>query len=148
MDKHMVIMIGIQASGKSTFFQKHLKENYIHINLDTLKTRNRESQLLEECLKKGVNIAIDNTNPTKADRKKYILAAKDNGYKVTGYFMQSRLRDCITRNSLRQGDKKIPDIAIAATSNKLEIPSHIEGFDQLYFVSISDGDFIISEWRE
>ena len=71
-----------------------------------------------------------------------------NGYKTVGYFMQSRVGDCIERNLLRTGKAKVPNTAIAATSNRLEMPSYDEGFDELYFVSILPEGFSISEWRE
>lgn len=62
--------------------------------------------------------------------------------------MQSRLQECIDRNNARTGKERIPSVAIACTSNKLEIPSYAEGFDELYFVEITDKGFTVSEWRE
>lgn len=48
MDKHMAIMIGIQASGKSTFFQKHLKDK-INPALKTVSvTPTDESQIFTD----------------------------------------------------------------------------------------------------
>ena len=72
MEKTMVIMIGIQGSGKSTFYHKYLANSYVRINLDTLKTRHQEELLISECIKDGKSFAIDNTNPTRADRQRYI----------------------------------------------------------------------------
>lgn len=45
-----------------------LSDEYVRINLDTLKTRNREQQLLKDCISTDQNVVIGNTNPTKADR--------------------------------------------------------------------------------
>ncbi|MBQ3377880.1 MAG: ATP-binding protein [Synergistaceae bacterium] len=140
-------MIGIQGSGKSTFCGKFLNEA-VRVNLDTLHTRNKEAAVIDECHRKGCDYVIDNTNPTREDRGRYISAAKSAGYRVVGYFMQSRLKDCISRNELREGKAKIPAHAIAATSNKLEMPSRSEGFDELYFVENNGKDIIIKEWRE
>ena len=64
--KTLVIMMGLQGSGKSTFFMKHLKNDFVRVNLDTLKTRNQENLLISQCLSEGKSYAIDNTNPTKA----------------------------------------------------------------------------------
>lgn len=144
--KTIAIMIGIQGSGKSTFCRQMLS-GFVRINLDTLKTRNREQQLLNDCIAAEQNIVIDNTNPTKADRARYIAAAKENGYRVIGYFMQSKLRECIAHNDLCEGKAKIPATAIAATSNKLEMPSINEGFDELYFVANDGKTMTVSEWR-
>ncbi|MCR5610171.1 MAG: AAA family ATPase [Lachnospiraceae bacterium] len=144
--KNMAIMIGIQASGKSTFSKKRLSD-YTRINLDTLKTRNKEATELLRALLAEEDIVIDNTNPAASDRLRYIEKAKKNGYKIVGYFMQSKLKDCLERNERRTGTERIINKAIAATSNKLEMPSYEEGFDELYFVSIVDNDFVVEEWR-
>ena len=125
----MAIMIGIQASGKSGFCKSNLKE-YVRINLDELNTRNKECIAIMEAIQSGVDIVIDNTNPTKADREKYVSIAKNHGYEVIGYFMQSRLQECIDRNEQREGKAYIPRKAIACTSNKLEILDYAEGFDK------------------
>ncbi len=66
--KTMAILIGIQGSSKSTFCKTMLSDEYVRINLDTLKTRNREQQLLKDCISTDQNVVIGNTNPTKADR--------------------------------------------------------------------------------
>lgn len=148
MQKTMVIMMGLQGSGKSTFCAKHLSEDYVRVNLDTLKTRHRERLLLEECLARGESFVVDNTNPTRADRARYISLARECGYCVIGYFIESKIKDCIARNALREGKARVPNIAIAATSNKLEIPSFEEGFDQLYFVKNDGESMTVEEWRE
>ena len=146
MEKTLAIMIGIQGSGKSTFYHKYLAEDYVRINLDSLKTRSKEAELIWECLKNGKSFAVDNTNPTKNDRQRYIPIAKCMGYKVIGYFMESKLKPCIERNNQRLGEARIPETAIAATSNKLQIPSLGEGFDELYFVKNDGQNMTIEEW--
>ncbi|MBQ7357237.1 MAG: AAA family ATPase [Clostridia bacterium] len=147
MDKTAVIMIGLQGSGKSTFYNTHLSESFIRVNLDTLKTRHREKTLIEQCLAEGKSYAVDNTNPTKLDREKYIVPAKQAGYRVIGYFMESKIKDCIKRNAERQGSARVPDKAIAATSNKMEMPSYAEGFDELYFVKNDGVSMTVEAWR-
>lgn len=146
--KTMVIMIGIQGSGKSEFCRRFFSNRFIRVNLDTLNTRNNEMRLISECISQGKDIVVDNTNPTKKERSKYINIGKENGYRIIGYFMQSRLQDCIARNNLRQGKAKIPAKAIAATSNRLEMPDFNEGFDELYFVANDGEQMTISEWRD
>ncbi len=143
----MAIMIGIQGSGKSTFCNGYLGE-FCRINLDTLHTRNKEGIAVKGAIDGRKNIVIDNTNPTVKERATYILKGKKSGYKIIGFFMQSKLQDCIARNGLREGKARIPNKAIAYTSNKLEFPSYEEGFDEIYFVSIRDGKFMMEDWRK
>ena len=143
----MVIMIGLQASGKTTFCRTHLAA-YRHISLDDLNTRNREKQAIISCIEKREDFVIDNTDPSVADRKKYFELASGSGYKVVGYYMRSVIAECIPRNRQRTGKARILDTAVAATSKKLELPSYDEGFDELYYVEIAENGFKISEWKE
>lgn len=145
--KTAYIMIGIQGSGKSVFCRKFLPD-VRRINLDTLKTRNNEKRMIADCHENGDSYVIDNTNPTREDRARYILTAKTEGYYIVGYFMQSRLQECIARHNQREGKEKIPAKAIAMTSNRLELPSRSEGFDELYFVGNDGQNMTISKWRE
>jgi len=142
-----IIFIGIQGSGKSTFYHEHFS-GLVHVNLDELHTRNKENLLLNECIEKGYSFVVDNTNPQIKDREKYILLAKDNGYRLIGYYFASRISDCIERNSKREGKARVPDKAILATHRKLELPSYSEGFDELYYVEIQNNDFVVKEWEK
>lgn len=133
-----MVMMGVQGSGKSTFFAEYLAADFVRVNLDTLKTRYRERLLIEECLASGRSYAVDNTNPTRADRERYIPAAREAGYRVIGYWMQTQVENCLIRNRTREGKARVPDIAVYATAKKLEAPCLDEGFDELYLVE-NDG---------
>ena len=147
MPKTLVVLMGLQGSGKSTFYHTHLASDYVRVNLDTLKTRAREWELVEECLAEGRSLAVDNTNPTRLDRARYIAPAKAAGYRVVGYFLESKIKACIARNALREGKARVPDKAIAATSNRLKLPSYEEGFDELYFVKNDGVTMTVKEWQ-
>lgn len=45
-----VIFIGLQASGKSSFFLKHFYKSHFRLNMDMLKTRHREKLLFNAWL--------------------------------------------------------------------------------------------------
>ena len=144
----MILMMGLQGSGKSTFCREILGNTYVYVNLDTLKTRHREKLLIQECMEQGKSFIVDNTNPTKEDRLRYIPIAKAAGYRVIGYFMESKLKVCVERNEQREGAAKIPSMAIAATSNRLQMPSYDEGFDELYFVKNDGQTMTVEKWRK
>jgi predicted kinase len=144
-----IIFIGIQASGKSTFFQQRFFHSHLRLNLDMLKRRHREQILLGACLDAKQPFVIDNTNATRADRAKYISAAKEAGFSVVGYYFQSKLQDAIARNQQRSGKALIPVKGILATHRKLELPAFDEGFEQLFYVTINDvGEFVVQEWND
>ena len=144
----IIILIGIPASGKTTFYRRFFKGSFEHINLDTLHTRNNEQQIIESCIADGKSFVVDNTNPAKDDRCRYIPLAKASGYHVVAVYFESKVSDCIARNANRTGKARIPDTAVASISNKLELPEASEGFDEMYFVRIENGEFIIMPWRE
>lgn len=140
-----VIFIGIQASGKTTFFNTFMS-NLVHINLDSLHSRGKEKQLLAQCFEKQDSFVVDNTNFLKSDRKRYIPLAKEYGYRIIGIFFQSRLSDRIQRNENR--DRKVPKCAIISTQKQLEFPSLDEGFDEIFFARITETGFEIDNWRD
>lgn len=143
-----VIFIGIQATGKSTFYKERFFRTHMHINLDMLRTRAREAIFIEACIKAKQPFVIDNTNPSIEDRKKYIDILKEVGFSVIGYYFKSTIKDAIGRNENRTGKECIPSKAIASTFSKLVIPAYEEGFDKLYHVSISEENgFIVEEWQ-
>jgi len=144
----MILFCGIQASGKTTFFKEKYFNTHIRISLDQLHTRNKERKFIDTCFAMQQPFVVDNTNPTKEDRLKYISIAKANKFKVIGYYFHSQLSESIKRNSQRERKEKIPEIGIRGTFNKLEIPSFDEGFDELYYVTIENNQFIIKKWRE
>ena len=41
-----VLLIGIQGSGKTTFYRERFADTHAHISLDVLKTRGRERDAL------------------------------------------------------------------------------------------------------
>ena len=46
LDKTIIIMMGLQGSGKSEYCRQFLP-SYVRVNLDTLRTRNNERTLIE-----------------------------------------------------------------------------------------------------
>jgi predicted kinase len=142
----VVVFIGIQATGKSAFYQQRFTDTHIRLNLDMLKTRHREQTLLRACLEAKQPFVVDNTNVTREARAGYISQAKAAGFDVIGYHFKSALQSAIERNNQRSGKARIPAKGIVATHRKLELPSYDEGFDQLFYVEIGEnGAFIVKE---
>lgn len=140
----MIIFMGVQASGKSSFYLLNLAHSHLRINLDMLKTRHRENIIFEACVASKTKMVIDNTNPTRDDRARYIERAKQAGFEVIGYFFETDLASTLKRNALRVGRANIPEVGVRATYKKLQPPHFNEGFDQLFQVKIiGNGEFSI-----
>jgi predicted kinase len=141
----LIIFIGIQGAGKSTFFKERFFDTHVRINLDMLRTRRREEILLNACLQSGQPFVVDNTNPLPVDRSRYLEPARAAGFRAVAYFFNSALRDAMRRNNLRVGKQKIPAPAVGGTFKKLVPPSAAEGFEEIYTVELTpDRGFVVS----
>ena len=141
-----IIFVGLQASGKSTFYKERFFDTHVRINLDMLRTRRRERLLLNTCIEMKQRFVVDNTNSTSAQRAGYIAQAREAGFAVAGYYSDSSVSECIARNNLREGAARIPVVGIYASAKKLQVPTLAEGFDTLYYVRIEDErGFVVEE---
>jgi predicted kinase len=144
----LVIFIGIQATGKSSFYRERFFRSHVRINGDMLKTRRREELLVNACLEGKTPFVVDKMNLTRVDRARYIGPAKAAGLKVTGYFLQSQLAAALERNARRGSSEQVPEGGLRAASAKLELPDRDEGFDELFYVKMDGrGGFIIEDWK-
>lgn len=137
----VILMAGIPASGKTTFCREWFFPSYIYISLDQLRTRSAENELFEFCLRRHKRCVIDNTNVNEMERARYIPSARAAGARVIGFCFKPDLKSCVERNASRTGRACVPDFAIKARLSKWTMPSFAEGFDELYAVSIEDGEF-------
>jgi predicted kinase len=103
--------------------------------------------LVEEALRAGRPVVVDNTNARAADRLPLVVLAHALGVRVVGYYFESRVEDCLERNRGRAGKARVPDVALYATRKRLESPSYAEGFDALYFVRMDAGGWEVAEWE-
>lgn len=143
----LLIFMGIQATGKTSYFTARFVKTHVRISLDLLNTRKKEKRFLDLCLETGQRCVVDNTNPSKADRAVYMEAAKAKQFRVIGYYFESRIHDALARNAKRPGKENIDERGVRSTYSKLEMPEMTEGFDELYFVRIGrDGQFETSNW--
>jgi predicted kinase len=138
----LVIFIGLQASGKSTFLRERLSATHAHVSKDLFRNnknpKRRQAQLIEAALEQGSSVVVDNTNPTIEDRLTLIELGREFGARIIGYYFESEVRRCVGRNRRRLGKERVPDVAIFATAKKLVAPSYSEGFDELFRVRITD----------
>jgi predicted kinase len=145
----MILFIGGQAAGKSTFYQQHFRDTHLRINLDMLRTRHREAILLEACLRMKQPFVVDNTNPTPEDRQRYIPLARAAGFQVVGYYFAIRLEIALQRNAQREGRQLIPEKGVLATYRRLQRRAWSEGFDALQYVRAVGGQrFIVEAWHD
>ncbi len=142
-----MIFVGIQASGKSPLYRGRFFDTHLRINLDMLKTRNREQILLRACIEAKQPFVVDNTNPSAEERARYIGPARSAGFRVLGYYFHAPVKEALSRNKARMGKDRIPEKGIFGTKKRLHVPSIEEGFDALYQVRIDEEErFVVEEW--
>jgi predicted kinase len=134
----LVVLVGLQASGKSTFFHERFAGTHEHVSKDLFphnrNKNNRQEHLLRAALSAGRSVVVDNTNPTLEDRWPLVRLGHEYEAKVVGYFFEVSVRECLRRNAKRKGKARVPDVAIYATAKKLVTPSIKEGFDELHLI--------------
>ena len=82
--KEIILLIGPQASGKTTLAKRFCEENkeYVYVNQDTLKTKAKCLKAIRDTVKSGKSIIVDNTNSSEKNRKEILEEVKEKGYHI------------------------------------------------------------------
>jgi predicted kinase len=136
-----VILVGLPGAGKSSLYRDKFAAAHVHVSKDlwpnASKREDRQREMIEEALASGKSVVVDNTNPTIAERAALIRIARAHGARVIGYFFDVSTRAAVARNAERSGRGKVPNVAIFTAAKRLQHPSLVEGFDQLFRVEIA-----------
>jgi predicted kinase len=137
----LVLMIGLQGAGKSTFARAHFADGYVYVSRDLLRNNRQRNelqlQLIEKALREGHSVVLDNTHATIADRAPMLALGHQCGARVLGYYFPPHVAESLARNQMRTGTARVPNVAIYATAKRFQLPTVAEGFDTLYQVDAS-----------
>ena len=137
-----VILIGLPASGKSTFYRERFAATHDLVSKDAMRNnrqpQRRQEQLIVAALAAGRSVVVDNTNPRAIDRLPIIAIAQRFGADVAGYFFPTEAEAALRRNRGRQGRDRVPDVAIFVAKKRLEPPTYEEGFNRLFTVIVKE----------
>lgn len=135
MTSELIIFVGLQASGKSTYYHNHFAATHVHVSKDLMpNARNRDErqlQLIDAALAQGRSVVVDNTNPTPVARAPLIAIGRRHGARVVAYYFETTVKDSVVRNRLREGKARVPDVAIFVSAKKMVPPGLNEGFDEV-----------------
>jgi predicted kinase len=144
----LAVLVGVPASGKSSFVRAHLAGSHRHVSKDLLghgRGDARQRAAIEAGLRAGASVVVDNTNVTPGDRAPLIALARSHGARVVAYYFETAVSEAVARNRQRTGTARVPAVAIYMAARRLEPPSAAEGFDALFQVRLRpDGGFEVT----
>ena len=129
------MLCGMQASGKTTLYRDRFLATHARISMDLLRTRAREAAFLALCLETRLPFVVDNTNPTPAERRRYVEPAREAGFRVIGYVVEVDPSVALARNAERAGRARVSERGVIGTAKRFIRPSPAEGFDELWYAT-------------
>lgn len=157
----LVVLSGIPASGKSTFYRRYLAKNFDRIERDLIGSVAKCDVLLREkattakSRKEPVRICVDCTNTDVESRKHWLQIGQSLDLKVICLQMISNVDQCMHQETFRRvyrGPdphpmqstlKAVPIVALRTAQSRFQPLSIDEGFDaqyQLEFVPEFDNE--------
>ncbi|MEW9550424.1 AAA family ATPase [Nonomuraea sp. NPDC050783] len=135
----VAVLVGLQASGKSAFYRRHLAATHVHVSKDLWPNarhrQRRQLRLIAEALVEGRSVAVDNTNPSPEEWSPLIVAAREHAARVVAYWFPPDLAASLERNAARSGRARVPEVGVRATYRRLRRPRRADGFDVVRVVT-------------
>jgi predicted kinase len=130
----VVLLIGLQACGKTTFYRETLAATHALVSKDAMprSARHKEARQRRELaalLTDGHDVCVDNTQPSAAERAGVIAVAREHGARVVGHWWPPDPALSRRRNADRPDP--VPEVGLHAALARWEDPEPGEGFDLL-----------------
>lgn len=149
----LYVMVGIPASGKSTWIEQHLPPSVVRIRLDRLRRKaygryplqlekpkedaiwHEAERSLMKAIQERHDVVVDSMALTRDWRLRIGKVAADVGeghLERILVFLDTPLEVALSRN--RGGEKQVLDDVVREMARHLQPPSVEEGFDRLVIV--------------
>jgi predicted kinase len=141
----IVLAIGLPASGKSSWFQKHgiTPLSSDHLRLLLADDENEQGfqaeifQALRDLLQLRLALGrpasyVDATNFRREFRLAFLEIARQRGCEIEALFFDVPLEVCLARNAARA--RRVPEDVLRAMAERLEPPSIEEGFRRIVVI--------------
>lgn len=140
----LYMMIGLQASGKTTYVEKHAPKDAVIISPDRIRKEIFHVEYdpvveegvwgtffrqLELALRDKKKVIVDNTNVSRSGRASIIRMARRYNVPVIGYWFKVPIEECLKRN--QQRERKVPEQMIHNMQRMFEEPILDEGFQEI-----------------
>jgi predicted kinase len=145
----MIMLIGLPASGKTTYLEDH-PEDAVRLSQDDFRMLMTGKEFflpfeptvhawLENTgrylMSQGYSILIDATSLRVGLRTKWIKLAREYGHETKAIWLDTPYFTCLERNEAR--DRKVPEDIIKRMSEDFDEPTPAEGFDEI--VRVAEG---------
>lgn len=152
MRMEVIVLVGLPAAGKSTFFRERFAVTHVHVSKDNFPSSRRpaktQDRMVREALEAGRSVVVDNTNASVEERAALLVAAKEYGAQIVAYIFAEKVDACRERNARREGKAHVPLVGIYATAKRMRFPAGDEGFDARFRVNTVVGGFEVRPWGE
>ncbi|CAH1392796.1 unnamed protein product [Nezara viridula] len=135
-NQEVILMVGLPGSGKSHFVKNYIEPHgYYVVSRDKSGTWQKCVSQLSEALKSHRNAVVDNVNPDRTSRERFIEISKKYNVKVRCFCMDVPLEHCIHNNKFREivdsEHEIIGSSLITSYNTNFEPPSMDEGFSSI-----------------
>jgi predicted kinase len=143
MKPELAVLVGLQASGKSTLVAERFAATRVVAGKDLMRSSKHKDQRqrreISEALGRRQSVVVDNTNPGPEQWAPLIALAQEYGARTVAYYFPPDVSGCVARNASRPEGRRVPQVGVFATLSALRRPSPAAGFDAVYLVGY-DGD--------
>lgn len=137
--QEMVLLVGIQGSGKSHVAEALEKRGYVVASNDRCGGKEKCLRVAREAVKHGRSVVVDNTHRDKESRKEYIALAKSSDIRVRSFIMTTSHHHARHNNLYREltdsSHTIIKEPLFNSYRSKFEEPVLDEGFASLVKVN-------------
>jgi len=130
--QEVVLFVGYPCLGKTSFFKRYFQsEDYLHINQDTLKSRDKCVKAVKNALESEHSCVIDNTNRDAATRKAYLDLCRAHNVSSRCFVFTGSIELAWHNNLYRAFN--LPPLVAANESERTLLPySAFTGFRNAY----------------
>jgi DNA 3'-phosphatase len=155
----VLVLVGVQGSGKSTFCHKLMESEagngWVHVSQDTINKgrpgkREQVENATRRALMDGKSVVVDRTHLSEEQRAYFVDIAKEAKVKVHAVVLQPakdviarRVRDRTNHPGGVEGDKGMR-LALASL-DRIVVPKYQEGFDLVSSTGTESGAIRLSQ---
>ena len=152
MKQEFIMLVGLPASGKTTYAKQLESEGYIVHSSDSIREELYGSEEIQsnphevfkvlhervkQSLAEGKNVVCDATNLQSKRRRNFLTELKKYDCYKKCVFMATTFEECLRRNKLR--DRKVPEHKMKEMYMTFSPVGYHEGWDEICFNHYKEG---------